>query len=91
MVHEAARQTMAEVRRQRREAIRAVTGRGPMPAISGVDAPPSDLRLSANYFRLVRTQWQPRFFTPQPKRNHVKGISVAYYHVYVIHSAHEEA
>lgn len=60
MVHEAARQTMGEVRRQRREAMRAVTGRAPMPAISGVDAPPADLRLSENYFRFVRTQWQPR-------------------------------
>jgi hypothetical protein len=60
MVHEAARQTMGEVRRLRREAVRAVTGRAPMPAISGVDAPPADLRLSENYFRFVRTQWQPR-------------------------------
>ena len=59
MVHEAARQTMGEVRRQRREAMRAVTGRAPMPAISGVDVPPTDFRLSENYFRLVRTQWQP--------------------------------
>lgn len=60
MVHEAARQTMGQVRRQRREAIRAVTGRAPMPAVSGVDAPPPDVRLSENYFRFVRTQWQPR-------------------------------
>jgi integrase len=60
MVHEAARQTMGEVRRQRREAMRAVTGRAPTPTISGVDAPPSDLRLSENYFRFVRTQWQPQ-------------------------------
>jgi integrase len=60
MVHEAARQTMGEVRRQRREAMRAVTGRAPMPAISGVDVPPTDLRLSENYFRLVRTHWQPQ-------------------------------
>jgi integrase len=59
MVHEAARQTMGELRRHQREAVRAATGRGPMPAISGVDAPPTDLRLSENYFRLVRTQWQP--------------------------------
>lgn len=59
MVHEAARQTMGEVRRLRREAMRAVTGRAPMPAISGVDAPPADLRLSENYFRVVRRQWQP--------------------------------
>lgn len=60
MVHEAARQTIGEVRRQRREAIRAVTGRAPMPAISGVDTPPTDLRLSENYFRFVRTHWQPQ-------------------------------
>jgi hypothetical protein len=60
MVHEAARQTMGEVRRQRREAMRAVTGRAPMPAISGVDAPPTDVRLSENYFRFVRTHWQPQ-------------------------------
>ena len=40
--------------------MRAATGRAPMPAISGVDAPPTDLRLSENYFRLVRTQWQPQ-------------------------------
>ena len=59
MVHEAARQTMGEVRRQRRDAMRAVTGRAPMPAISGVDVPPTDFRLSENYFRFVRTQWQP--------------------------------
>ena len=60
MVHEAARQTIGEVRRQRREAMRAVTGRAPMPAISGVDTPPTDLRLSENYFRFVRAQWQPQ-------------------------------
>jgi integrase len=60
MVHEAARQTMDEVRRQRREAIRAAIGRAPMPAISGVDAPPTDLRLSENYVRFVRRQWQPQ-------------------------------
>lgn len=46
MVHEAARQTMGEVRRVRREAMRAATGRAPMAAISGVDAPPTDFRLS---------------------------------------------
>lgn len=60
MVHEAARQTMGEVRRQRREAMRAAIGRAPMPAISGVDAPPTDFRLSENYFRFVRTHWQPQ-------------------------------
>lgn len=60
MVHEAARQTMGEVRRVRREAMRAATGRAPMPPISGIDAPPTDLRLSENYFRFVRTQWQPQ-------------------------------
>ncbi len=59
MVHEQARQTMSEVRRHRREAMRALLGRAPMPAISGVDAPPSDLRLSENYFRCVRTHWEP--------------------------------
>lgn len=60
MVHERARQTMSEVRRHRREAMRTLTGRAPMPAISGVDTPPTDLRLSENYFRFVRTQWQPQ-------------------------------
>jgi hypothetical protein len=60
MVHEAARQTMGELRRQQREAVRVATGRVPMPAISGVDAPPTNLRLSENYFRFVRTQWQPQ-------------------------------
>ncbi|MGH9371236.1 MAG: hypothetical protein ACRD15_06875, partial [Vicinamibacterales bacterium] len=60
MVHEAARQTMGEVRRQRRDAMRAAIGRAPMPAISGVDAPPTDFRLSENYFRFVRTLWQPQ-------------------------------
>lgn len=60
MVHEAARQTVGEVRRQRREAMRTVIGRAPMPAISGVDVPPADFRLSENYFRFVRTQWQPQ-------------------------------
>lgn len=48
MVHEAARQTMGELRRQRREAMRAVTGRAPMPAISGVDAP-TDFRLTGEW------------------------------------------
>jgi hypothetical protein len=60
MVHEQARQTMSEVRRHRREAMRALLGRAPMPAISGVDAPPTDLRPSENYFRFVRTHWQPQ-------------------------------
>jgi len=60
MVHEAAHQTIGEVRRQRREAMRAMTGRAPMPTISGVDATPADLRLSENCFRFVRTQWHPQ-------------------------------
>jgi hypothetical protein len=60
MVHEDAARTIAAFNRGRREAIRNASGRLPMPAVSGVDEPPSDIRLSNNYFRLVNTEWVPK-------------------------------
>jgi site-specific recombinase XerD len=60
LIHEDAAQALAEFRRGEREAVRAATGRVRMPAISGVDEPPADLRLSQNYFRLVNREWQPK-------------------------------
>jgi hypothetical protein len=59
MVHEDAAKTIAAFRQDRREAIRNAIGRAPMPAVSGIDEPPTDLRLSQNYFRLVNQEWTP--------------------------------
>jgi integrase len=60
MVHEDAAKAITAFRRDRHEAMRVAAGRCTMPAISGVDEPPSDLRLSENYFRLVNAEWVPR-------------------------------
>jgi len=51
---------IAELRRGQRDTIREVFGRAPMPESSGVDPPPAELRLSANYFRLVKREWEPQ-------------------------------
>jgi hypothetical protein len=59
LVHADARRAITEFRRQGRVAVEAFAGRPPMPPASGVD-PPEDVRLSENYFRLVRREWQPR-------------------------------
>ena len=59
MVHEDAAKTLTAFRRDRREAMRNAVGRAPMPAASGIDEPPTDLRLSQNYFRLVNQEWIP--------------------------------
>jgi site-specific recombinase XerD len=60
LVHEDAARALAALRRGQRAAIQAATGRMPMPPVSGVDEPPSDIRLSENYFRLVNREWQPK-------------------------------
>ena len=49
----------SELRNGYRQAVRAIEGRDPMPAASGVD-PPAGIRLSANYFRCVDREWIPR-------------------------------
>jgi len=49
----------SDLRNGYRQAVRAVEGRDPMPAASGVD-PPAGIRLSANYFRCVDREWIPR-------------------------------
>jgi len=59
LVHADAKNAIAEFRRGSRTAMLAVAGRPPMPPSSGVD-PPEDIRLSENYFRLVRREWQPQ-------------------------------
>lgn len=58
-IHEGAEALAKQVRRQYRDAVKAFVGRPPMPALSGVD-PPSGIRLSANYFRLVQREWIPK-------------------------------
>ena len=58
LVHADAKSAIAEFRRGNRTAMLALAGRPPMPPSSGVD-PPEDIRLSENYFRLVRREWQP--------------------------------
>jgi hypothetical protein len=60
LVHADASQAIAVFRRGQRSAIQAVIGRMPMPPTSGVDEPSPDIRLSENYFRLVRREWQPK-------------------------------
>ncbi len=59
LVHAEARRAIAEFRRGSRAAMVAWAGRPTMPPSSGID-PPEDIRLSENYFRLVRREWQPR-------------------------------
>jgi site-specific recombinase XerD len=58
-IHEGADVIATQVRRQYREAVKAFAGRPPMPAVSGID-PPSGIRLSANYFRLIQREWTPK-------------------------------
>jgi site-specific recombinase XerD len=60
LVHADAARAIAEFRRGQRSAVQAAMGRLPMPPASGVDEPPSGIRLSENYFRLVQREWQPK-------------------------------
>ncbi len=60
LIHAEATQAIAELRQGQRAIMRELLGRPPMPPSSGVDPPPADLRLSANYFRLVNREWEPR-------------------------------
>jgi integrase len=60
MVHQDAAKAITAFRRDRHEAMRVAVGRCAMPVISGIDEPPSDLRLSQNYFRLVNAEWVPK-------------------------------
>ena len=48
-----------ELHRFRRAAVREMTGRNAMPAASGVD-PPTDIRLSSNFFRCAGREWLPQ-------------------------------
>jgi hypothetical protein len=48
-----------ELHRSRHAAIREMMGRNPMPAASGVD-PPTDIRLSSNFFRCAGREWLPQ-------------------------------
>jgi len=59
MIHEDAARVGAELREQYRRAVRAIRGRNPMPAVSGVDER-SGIRLSENYFRCVEREWIPQ-------------------------------
>lgn len=58
-LHAEAKRAIAEFRKGSRVAMQALEGRPAMPPTSGID-PPEDIRLSENYFRLVRREWQPR-------------------------------
>jgi integrase len=59
MLQDAMDQLASDLRKQYRQAVRAIEGRDPMPARSGVD-PPFGIRLSANFFRCVDREWIPR-------------------------------
>lgn len=59
LVHESAAGMIAALRNSYRRAVRETEGRGPMPAVSGID-PPSGIRLSQNFFRCVQKQWVPQ-------------------------------
>jgi integrase len=48
-----------ELHRSRHAAICEMTGRNTMPAVSGVD-PPTDIRLSSNFFRCAGREWLPQ-------------------------------
>jgi integrase len=78
MVHEDAARTIAAFHRGRREAMRNASGRLPMPAVSGVDDPPSGIRLSQNYFRLVNTEWLPRSIDDPGFPSHVYAAGREY-------------
>jgi len=60
LVHADAEQAIKDFHRGQRAALEAALGRPPMPPLSGVDAPPADIRLSENYFRLVHREWVPK-------------------------------
>jgi integrase len=60
LIHADARQAVSVFRQAERAAVQIAIGRMPMPPASGVDAPPADIRLSENYFRLVHQEWQPK-------------------------------
>ena len=59
MIHEDAGKVGAELWEKYRQAVRAMRGRDPMPAASGVDER-SGIRLSENYFRCVEREWVPQ-------------------------------
>lgn len=59
LVHAEAKRAIAEFRRGSRAVMQALKGRPAMPSSSGI-GPPEDIRLSENYFRLVKREWQPR-------------------------------
>ncbi len=59
LIHESAAGIFAEARNSYRRAVREMEGRGPMPAVSGID-PPSGIRLSQNFFRCVQKEWLPQ-------------------------------
>jgi integrase len=48
-----------ELHRSRHAVVREMTGRNAMPAASGVD-PPTNIRLSSNFFRCVGREWLPQ-------------------------------
>ncbi|HKQ05712.1 MAG TPA: tyrosine-type recombinase/integrase [Blastocatellia bacterium] len=60
MVHEDFHGAQSLFRRTEIEAFKALHGRPPMPAVSGVDPPFRELRLSENYFRLIDEAWVPK-------------------------------
>jgi site-specific recombinase XerD len=59
MVHEDARKLGSELWEKYRQSVRALRGRNPMPATSGVDEQ-SGIRLSENFFRCVEREWIPQ-------------------------------
>ncbi len=59
LIHESSAEMVAALRNGYRRAVREMEGRGPMPAVSGVD-PPSGIRLSQNFFRCVQKEWVPQ-------------------------------
>jgi len=59
LIHESAGGMLAALRNGYRRAVLEMEGRGPMPAVSGID-PPSGIRLSQNFFRCVQKQWVPQ-------------------------------
>jgi site-specific recombinase XerD len=78
LVHEDAARVVAGFRRGQRAAIQAATGRTPMPAVSGVDQPPPDMRLSENYFRLVHREWHPQSIDDPDFPGHVYAAGKKY-------------
>ena len=59
LIHESSAGMAAALRNGYRRAVQEMEGRGPMPAVSGVD-PPSGIRLSQNFFRCVQKEWVPQ-------------------------------